>query len=476
MIRATAPGKLMLLGEHAVVYGQPSLVTAVDQRLSVDIEKTTDGKITIDAPQVKDTRFVEEAIRLGSGLWHISHSGLKLATESSFSGKYGLGSSAAVTVATLKALAVTFGKQIDSRALFDAAYRVVMNIQGVGSGFDVASAAFGGTLYFMSGGKVIEPLTLKDSMPLVIGYTGVKSNSVDIVKDVAKKREEYPQRVNRIMEAIGKLVLQARDAVTAGDWERLGKYMDFDQEYLRDLGVSSEKLEALIAAAKKAGAWGAKLSGAGVGDCMIALHPGGTNGKRVVEEAIKNAGGEIVPAHPHAPGARVETTDDQGELFVVVDTEDNVLGFRSRYDCHHDKTLIHRGVSLLIFDDTGRVLLQKRSMSKDTNPGYWSTAVGGHVAKGESYEDAIRRETREELGVNVQATLKAKFIHEFDHEVEMEALFVASANGPFSPNTEEIDDIAFISKNELPRKLLSREIRLTSLAERALQLTGFLPS
>ena len=86
-----------------------------------------------------------------------------------------------------------------------------------------------------------------------------------------------------------------------GDWERVGKLMDFNQEYLRDLGVSSEKLEALISAAKAAGAWGAKLSGAGGGDCMIAVGPPG------VKEAIRNAGGEVVDVTVNAEGVRVES-------------------------------------------------------------------------------------------------------------------------------------------------------------------------
>ncbi len=144
-------------------------------------------------------------------------------------------------------------------------------------------------------------------MPLVIGYTGVKADTVTLMANVAEKMKAQPERVNRIYDAIAKLVEEAKSKMIEGDWERVGKLMDFNQEYLRDLGVSSEKLEALISAAKSAGAWGAKLSGAGGGDCMIALHPDGTSGKRRIEDAITKAGGQVI--HPDligAQGARVE--------------------------------------------------------------------------------------------------------------------------------------------------------------------------
>ncbi len=299
----SAPGKLMLFGEHAVVYGHPCITTAVDIRLSVSIESTGDGKITINAPEVKDTRFVDAAITLATNEWHIRHNGFRLSTKSPFSGCYGFGSSSAVTVATLKALAGLGNTDIDERKLFDAAYNIVLSIQGTGSGFDVASAVYGGTLYFLKGGKVIDPLAV-DDMPLVIGYTKVKSNTVDVVKMVAGKQEKYPEKVNRIFLGIAELVDQAKAEILAGDWERVGRLMDFDQEYLRDLGVSSEKLEALITAAKSAGAWGAKLSGAGCGDCMIALASPDT--RVAVEEAITGAGGEVVRVSPNAEGVRID--------------------------------------------------------------------------------------------------------------------------------------------------------------------------
>ncbi len=305
-VTATAPGKLMLMGEHAVVYGRPCLVTAVDRRLAVTITETQSGRAEIKSPQVNNTQFVEKALELGVKRWKIKHQGLLLTTESPFSGKYGLGSSAAVVVATLKALASLFQKNVDNRELFKLAHQVILEVQGLGSGFDAAAAISGGTLYFVTGGRVMEKVESKGSvLPLVVGYTGIKSNSVELVKQVAESRQQYPEKVERILQAIGKLAGQGRAAYIDGDWEKLGKLMDFNQEYLRNLGVSSPQLENLILAAKRAGAWGAKLSGAGGGDCMIALASKET--RDAVKTAIREARGEIVEAAPNAEGVRVES-------------------------------------------------------------------------------------------------------------------------------------------------------------------------
>ena len=155
----------------------------------------------------------------------------------------------------------------------------------------------------MAGGKVIEPLAIEE-MPLIVGYTGVKADTTTLIKQVADKKEKDPQKVERIFQGIAKLVEDTKVKILEGDWERVGKFMDFNQEYLRDLGVSSEKLESLISAAKGAGAWGAKLSGAGGGDCMIALVS--PEKREEVKTAITSAGGEVIAVDSNAEGVRIE--------------------------------------------------------------------------------------------------------------------------------------------------------------------------
>jgi mevalonate kinase len=206
------------------------------------------------------------------------------------------------------ALIKLFSVSISEKDLFTLSHAIVEDAQGRSSGFDVASALWGGTLYFSGNGNTIESIS-PSSMPIVIGYTGVKADTKTFIDMVARKKQQYPEKVDRIFPAIEKLVNEARMRIGEKDWERTGRLMDFNQEYLRDLGVSSEKLETLISAAKKAGAYGAKLSGAGGGDCMIAMCPSDKNKKKKIADAIVAGGGTMIDAALGAVGVQAEAEE-----------------------------------------------------------------------------------------------------------------------------------------------------------------------
>ncbi len=450
----SAPGKLMLFGEHAVVYGYPCLVTAISQRLEVTVSQIDD--------MCADRRFVDAAIHAWGDTREV-----KFSIKSSFTGCYGFGSSSAVTVATLKALK----PDASNLSVFDMAYKIILDIQGAGSGFDIAAAVFGGTLYFVKGGKVIEPLAVPD-MPLIVGYTGVKANTKTFIDAVAAKYAQEPEKVGRIFAAIGKIVDEAKNKMIEGDWERVGRLMDFNQDYLRDLGVSSEKLEAMIKAARDAGAYGAKLSGAGGGDCMVAI--AAPDKRKAVEEAIAHAGGEVVHVKPNAAGVRVETTDNQEEVFIVVDRDDHVLGYKTRYECHHNPSFIHRTVGALIYDAKGKLLLQKRSATKDMEAGLWGISAAGHVTRGQTDEEAVHRELREELGVDVPLTFIKKFITGDDQETERAALYRGLSDGPFQPDAQEVSEIKFFDPREIRLLVASKALHMTKAGEQTLREIGIL--
>lgn len=469
-IVSSAPGKLMIMGEHAVVYGKPCIVTAVESRIDVSIEKTNRKCTEYDTPGVADTRFLDAVIVNARKKWNIPSGGLKVCTRSGFSTSFGFGSSSAVTVACAHALAKAFSRKVDEKDIFSLAYASVLDVQGVGSGFDVASAVYGGTIVYEKPGTHIE--SLQNNANLVIGYTGVKADTVTLVKEVGKKYAAYKERMDRIFDAIATLVQQAKVAWEKNDWETVGKFMNFNQEYLRDLGVSTQKLEDLIVAAKQAGAYGAKLSGAGGGDCMIALVSDQT--RSVVEQAIIGAGGEVLHVGVHAGGVNNVTTDDQTELFIVVDERDTVLGYRSRYECHHDKTCIHRTVGVAVFDSTGRVLLQKRSETKDMDAGKWGMSCAGHVTKGESYEVSAKRELQEELGIDIPFVHGTKFMTKDPHESEMAMLYTAAYNGPFHIDERETSEVKFFSKSEILEMLKFNQTAVTQGTIEGLKAIHFL--
>lgn len=319
-ITVSAPGKLMLLGEHAVVYGRPCIVTAVGQRMRATIELADEPVFQLNTPDVqvvdykkpmselgigdipKGAKFVEIAIKNFSEKYPIQ-GGVKVTTSSEFSSQFGFGSSSASTVCIIKALSEATGATLDNKAIFNLSYKTVLDIQGKGSGFDVAAAAFGGTLYFIKGGQTIEPLQT-DSLPLIVGYSGIKADTVTIVNQVLEKAKEHPEVIEGIYDNTGKLVEQAKQAVLSKDWQKFGELMNENQKLLEKLEVSINKLDNMILAARKAGAYGAKLSGAGGGDCIITLAP--ENRIQAVKDGITAAGGQIIDVKINAEGVKIE--------------------------------------------------------------------------------------------------------------------------------------------------------------------------
>ena len=146
------------------------------------------------------------------------------------------------------------------------------------------------------------------------------------------------------------------------------------------------------------------------------------------------------------------STDDQTEIFDVVDLDDQVIGRATRKECNSDPDLIHRAVFVLIYNDKGQLLWQKRSETKDTNPGRWVTSASGHVDVGEGYKETAVREVREELGVDVDVEFLGKFLFHYTNETEYSAIFRAHSNGPFDFNREEISEIRFMTIGEILKK------------------------
>jgi mevalonate kinase len=322
-ITVSAPGKLMLFGEHAVVYDHPCLVTAVNQRIRLNAELLDTPDFELEATDVdvtgykkpiselgqgdipKGAKFVEIAVKNIYEKFELN-SGLRITTTSEFSSQFGFGSSSASTVCVVKALSELFELNLDNKVIFDLAFKAVLDIQGKGSGFDVAAAVYGGTLYFFTGGKKIEPLNIQN-LPLIVGYSGVKADTVTLINAVKEKFADNQDRLNEIYNEIEGIVEKAKPEILAENWQTVGELMSDNQKLLSELGVSIEKLDSMINGAVSGGAYGGKLSGAGGGDCMIAFGP--ENSLSEIEKGITDAGGEILNVKTNAGGVRVE--DDQ---------------------------------------------------------------------------------------------------------------------------------------------------------------------
>lgn len=138
------------------------------------------------------------------------------------------------------------------------------------------------------------------------------------------------------------------------------------------------------------------------------------------------------------------------EYFPLVNEEGKTIGKATRKECHSGSKMLHPVVHLHIFNVNGDLYLQKRSMRKDIQPGKWDTAVGGHIDYGESVEEALRREVREELGVTDFSPIKiTSYIFESAIEKELVNTFRTVYNGPFNPDPEELDGGRFWAIDEI---------------------------
>lgn len=161
---------------------------------------------------------------------------------------------------------------------------------------------------------------------------------------------------------------------------------------------------------------------------------------------------------------RMKTTDNQEELFDLVDENDNVIGEVSRKQANHNPLLIHRAIGVLIFNQSSHLFLQQRSSTKDTDPNKWSISIAGHVSKGKPYKETAVREGQEELGITTKPVYVCKHLVKTQQEAEINCIFKAQHNGPFTLNPQEIVGGRFFPIEEIQSKLDSSELDITTFS------------
>jgi mevalonate kinase len=283
LARGYAPGKVILYGEHAVVYGRPAIAVPVTEvRAEVIVEDATSRPgITLYAPDIGRTVDLESAPRdeplsltvrntlACLGIEVYAHP-LKLTIHSSIPVASGMGSGAAVATAIVRALSEHLGRPLDAEAVSAIVYETEKVHHGTPSGIDNTVIAYEQPVVFCQG-RPIAPFHAAKPFWLAIADTGVSSLTKSAVADVRAAWQRDPVRCERIFCQIGMLVDGAQRAIEGGQVASLGPLMDRNQDLLRELEVSSPELEALIEVAHREGARGAKLSGGGRGGNMIAL-------------------------------------------------------------------------------------------------------------------------------------------------------------------------------------------------------------
>jgi mevalonate kinase len=298
---ATAPGKIILFGEHAVVYGQPAIAVPVEQvRARVIVEPEPRGK-------PGGVRIVAKDIRLDAWLEdlppeqplaftiHLLLSELNIARcpactvriSSTIPVASGLGSGAAVSVALLRAFSAFLGRPLPDEQISSFAYEVDKIHHGTPSGIDNTVITYAMPVYFVKG-QPIQCFSVPQPFTLVIGDTGISSPTSLTVAEVRAAWQTDPELYEGYFSAIGRIVDQARRCIERGAIESLGLLMRENHALLQKIGVSCEALDGLVSVAERAGAWGAKLSGGGRGGNMIALVSAGQ--ADVVSLALRESG------------------------------------------------------------------------------------------------------------------------------------------------------------------------------------------
>ncbi len=319
-VRASAPGKVILLGEHFVVKGSRALVASIDLRATVEVEPRSSWPSLIVSEGLGASAALDEGLRvrgdprlepIAAVLEWLAGQGYSLAPfKARIGGSLppgaGLGSSAAVGAAFALAYTALHGDPLGPEGLMEASLAGERVVHGNPSGVDPAIAAYGGFLLYRRGEAPRRlDLSLPEGYVVVVADSGIPRRTGDVVSFVLERAEATRPASDLVYRAADELVGAAVEALRAGDAARLGALMDLAHGLLAGLGASSEALERLVHRARGAGALGAKLTGAGWGGSIIALAPEGLALR--VCSSLEEAGARWArPVKLGVEGARLE--------------------------------------------------------------------------------------------------------------------------------------------------------------------------
>ncbi len=291
-MKASAPGKIILFGEHAVVYGRPALAIPVTQvHADVEISESSRAGIWIHAsaiglhaelnslpsdhplaavirkffprPNTFPSPLLRDPLPRGEG-------GIEIKITSTIPVASGLGSGAAVSVAMIRALSSMVHRPLSDDQVSAMAYEIEKLHHGTPSGIDNTVVTYAKPVYFIKG-QPIEILKVGKPFTIVIGDTGISAPTKESVADVRKLWEADKTKWEKVFDEVGEIAKKAKEKIESGRWEELGELMNQNHVLLKEMTVSSPELDKLVSAARKAGALGAKMSGGGRGGNMIAL-------------------------------------------------------------------------------------------------------------------------------------------------------------------------------------------------------------
>lgn len=277
-------GKAILFNEHFVVYGIPSIVSAIGKYTIAKIEPNDKHKLIIEDNRDATPKYLEEKLdqqkdsinrilkKMGVD---ISKNGIKIKLNGNLYAASGIGASAASCVAIGRALSEYFNLNLSDDEINDIAYEGEKGYHGNPSGVDNTASTFGGLIWFQKGEKnIIEKIPISSPIEVVIGNTGIVANTASAVAGVRERKEKNPEKYQEIFNRTENIAYLAKRALQEGDYKEVGKLMNENHKLLQQIEVSTKDLDFLVNIAREYGALGSKLTGGGLGGNMIALTPG----------------------------------------------------------------------------------------------------------------------------------------------------------------------------------------------------------
>lgn len=290
-----AHSKIILIGEHAVVYGKPAIALPFPSLEVVSSVKAISGELFLacryfvgkldEAP--KDLKGIAACIIETLKSLKQPTDGLHIRIDSSVPIGRGLGSSASSAIAVVKSLYDYFEEKLSKTKLLELVHISETFAHGNPSGIDMMAASSDQPLWFEKD-KEISPVEVKSPLPLVVADTGRIGGTLEAVDSIRKNRLTFPDKVKHSIDLLGYYTVQTRSALARGNLLVVGKMMDAAHRELKKLGVSDPELDHLVQAAKERGALGAKLTGGGKGGCMIALASSREHAEDLVEGLLRN--------------------------------------------------------------------------------------------------------------------------------------------------------------------------------------------
>ncbi|MEN7343907.1 MAG: hydroxymethylglutaryl-CoA reductase, degradative [Pseudomonadota bacterium] len=461
----SSAAKLILAGEHAVVYGRRALGLPMPRALRAEVYSSkapltiqiNDWQLQYDAADDADHRspmgmLVDTILSLAALDMPQGH--IEVSCQIPFAA--GLGGSAALAVVLIRAIAKLTDRTFDTSEVNDMAFACEKLAHGNPSGVDNTLATFAEPLlYAPTAAQRCRNIEIGQRLQFVVAFSGIKGVTSELVARVAERRERQPRAFEALFDQIDAEVDTCLTALKSGDHQSLGDSLNVCHGLLNAIGVSHPQLEKMVDIARSAGAIGAKLTGAGGGGSIIALCDGNAD---AVVTALRQARYEARVIDIAEVQPKDSVVSFEADELILVDENDEVIGHMPKADCHDGDGILHRAFSLFVFNEQGEVLLQQRAADKRLWGGYWSNSCCSHPRRGEAIDEAIHRRLKEELGCDADLDYVYKFTYQANFgaagsEHELCHVFVGRLTSPVRANRTEVDDWQFIAPEKLDQWL-----------------------